>query len=428
MGGMDTTLEFVFDVVYKGLLKQTIDAAQKEVDEGNTEGLLPVVQEAFETRFQHAKDIYANKQATQTQIDAAQMDLMLVLHFLDFKSGDKDYLKYLIDTADAIDRNQFIEAGQAEFEEKLEKAKEVYADEGALKNEIDDAAQALLEAMLALEHKADLTLLNVVIEKALDVLDDLNAGYYIPNEEANEAFKISLATAQSLTEESGQKTVDDAALDLSNKMAALRLKADKTALEELLKEMKGVDPSDYTPESYAPFAAVMKRAELMFNDPMLSVDDEPEIQSTVNEARALYTKLVRNHSGGNSSGSSSGGSHSSNSGNTSGMGTSVVTTNPIITAAQNVQTQIYVVSDTTLPFAVKRGSAYCFKMTVVGSMTAMPSFTVGNGEVLKTQYVAKVGNDYYFRVWAIGAPGSSTGVYTTLPGQNPQLHCVVTVK
>ena len=67
-------------------------------------------------------------------------------------------------------------------------------------------------------------------------------------------------------------------------------------------------------------------------------------------------------------------------------------------------------------------------MTVVGSMTAMPSFTVGNGEVLKTQYVAKVGNDYYFRVWAIGAPGSSTGVYTTLPGQNPQLHCVVTVK
>lgn len=428
MGGMDTTLEFVFDVVYKGLLKQTIDAAQKEVDEGNTEGLLPVVQEAFETRFQHAKDIYANKQATQTQIDAAQMDLMLVLHFLDFKSGDKDYLKYLIDTADAIDRNQFIEAGQADFEEKLEKAKEVYADEDALKNEIDDAAQALLEAMLALEHKADLTLLNVVIEKALDVLDDLNAGYYIPNEEANEAFKISLATAQSLTEESGQKTVDDAALDLSNKMAALRLKADKTALEELLKEMKGVDPSDYTPESYAPFAAVMKRAELMFNDPMLSVDDEPEIQSTVNEARALYTKLVRNHSGGNSSGSSSGGSHSSHSGNTSGMGTSVVTTNPIITAAQNVQTQIYVVSDTTLPFAVKRGSAYCFKMTVVGSMTAMPSFTVGNGEVLKTQYVAKVGNDYYFRVWAIGAPGSSTGVYTTLPGQNPQLHCVVTVK
>ncbi|WP_411656469.1 hypothetical protein [Anaeromassilibacillus sp. SJQ-1] len=220
--------------------------------------------------------------------------------------------------------------------------------------------------MLALEHKADLTLLNVVIEKALDVLDDLNAGYYIPNEEANEAFKISLATAQSLTEESGQKTVDDAALDLSNKMAALRLKADKTALEELLKEMRGIDPSDYTPESYAPFAAVMKRAELMFNDPMLSVDDEPEIQSTVNEARALYTKLVRNHSGGNSSGSSSGGSHSSNSGNTSGMGTSVVTTNPIITAAQNVQTQIYVVSDTTLPFAVKRGSAYCFKMTVVG--------------------------------------------------------------
>lgn len=47
--------------------------------------------------------------------------------------------------------------------------------------------------------------------------------------------------------------------------------------------------------------------------------------------------------------------------------------------------------------------------------------------MLKTQFVAKIGNDYYFRVWATGAPGSSTGVYTTLPGQNPQMHCVVHV-
>ena len=276
--------------------------------------------------------------------------------------------------------------------------------------------------MLALDRKADLSVLNTVIAKAEEILLVLDEDY-IPDEEANEAFKRSLATAKSLTEESGQRAVDEAAVDLSNKMAALRLKADKSLLEELLKEMQGIDPADYTAESYTPFAAVIKRAEIMYNDPMLSVDDEPEIQSTVNEARALFTKLVQKNSG-----SSSGGSHSGSSNKPSGSGTTVAVTSPVITAAQNVQTQIYVVSDTTLPFAIKRGSAYCFKMTVVGSTTAVPSFTVGNGDVLKTQYVAKVGNDYYFRVWAIGTPGSSTGVYTTLPGQNPQLHCVVTVK
>ena len=76
---------------------------------------------------------------------------------------------------------------------------------------------------------------------------------------------------------------------------------------------------------------------------------------------------------------------------------------------------------------LKRGSAYCFKMTVTNGSTAMPSFTVGNGSVLKTQFVAKSGNDYYFRVWAIGTPGQQTGVYTQMPGENPQFHCAVTI-
>ena len=52
---------------------------------------------------------------------------------------------------------------------------------------------------------------------------------------------------------------------------------------------------------------------------------------------------------------------------------------------------------------------------------------MGNGSVLKTQFVAQIGNDYYYRVYAIGTPGQSTGVYTTLPGQNAQQHCSVTI-
>lgn len=84
-------------------------------------------------------------------------------------------------------------------------------------------------------------------------------------------------------------------------------------------------------------------------------------------------------------------------------------------------------SDTTMPFSVKHGSAYCFKMTVLNGSTAAPSFTVGNGSAFKTQFVAKKGDDYYYRIWSVGAPGLSTGVYTTMPGQTPQLHSVVTV-
>ena len=43
------------------------------------------------------------------------------------------------------------------------------------------------------------------------------------------------------------------------------------------------------------------------------------------------------------------------------------------------------------------------------------------------QYVTRIGNDFYYRVWAIGTPGQSAGVYTSLPGQNTVKHCTVKV-
>ena len=127
-----------------------------------------------------------------------------------------------------------------------------------------------------------------------------------------------------------------------------------------------------------------------------------------------------------SKGSGSGSSSASNrrpTASTSGEGTAVAVSN----GASAVAKAASVVSDTTINFTMKRGSAYCFKMTVVNGSTATPSFTVGNGSVLKTQYVAKVGNDYYFRVYAIGTPGQSTGVYTQMPGEAPVLQCAVTI-
>lgn len=47
--------------------------------------------------------------------------------------------------------------------------------------------------------------------------------------------------------------------------------------------------------------------------------------------------------------------------------------------------------------------------------------------VLLNVFFAKVGNDYYYRVWAIGTPGQGTGVYTTLAGRNVQKRCTVTI-
>ena len=114
------------------------------------------------------------------------------------------------------------------------------------------------------------------------------------------------------------------------------------------------------------------------------------------EAAANNLVKAEKPSTGNNSGK---GSTSANVGNAYGAA-------GVVSAAQGVTSQkAYVVSDTTVNFNLKRGSAYCFKMTVVNGNAMTPSFTVGNGEVLKTQFVAKIGNDYYYRVYAIGTPG-----------------------
>ena len=67
-------------------------------------------------------------------------------------------------------------------------------------------------------------------------------------------------------------------------------------------------------------------------------------------------------------------------------------------------------------------------MTVMNGSNAVPSFTVGDGSVLKTQFIVRVGMDFYYRVYAVGARGTSTGVYTTLPGQGAQKHCTITIE
>ncbi len=99
---------------------------------------------------------------------------------------------------------------------------------------------------------------------------------------------------------------------------------------------------------------------------------------------------------------------------------------PIVSAASVP----YVESDTTIGFTRPYNETYAFKFTVHGT-NANPKIVAGNGAVLRTENCYKVveaGNDvYYFKVRAIGQPGTASAIYTTLPGQKPVNHCVITV-
>lgn len=62
-----------------------------------------------------------------------------------------------------------------------------------------------------------------------------------------------------------------------------------------------------------------------------------------------------------------------------------------------------VVSDTTHPFTVAQGATYQFKLT----SASRPTFT-GNNANFTIAYVGNSGNDWFFKVTAVGAAGAST--------------------
>ena len=195
----------------------------------------------------------------------------------------------------------------------------------------------------------------------------------------------------------------------------LSRKADKSELNSILSKAQAVDTSEYTAASVATLKSAMNRALAIIDDKDMTEEDQPKVDRATRALASAYNALVPK--GASSSGK---GSTSANIGNAYGAA-------GVVSASQSVAANAYVVSDTTVNFMLKRGQAYCFKMTVVNGNAMTPGFTAGNGDVLKTQFVAKIGNDYYYRVYAIGTPGQSTGVYTTLPGQNAVKHCAVMI-
>ncbi len=80
-----------------------------------------------------------------------------------------------------------------------------------------------------------------------------------------------------------------------------------------------------------------------------------------------------------------------------------------------------VASDTPQAISRTQGELYQFKFTVYGTH-AKPVIVSGSGKMLQAVKLNaakdKKGDDiYYFQVKAIGKPGTSAGVYTTLAGE-----------
>ncbi|WP_082236469.1 glycoside hydrolase family 2 TIM barrel-domain containing protein [Anaeromassilibacillus senegalensis] len=418
--GLPTAAKYdlAFTVVNKQILRTVLTAA--EALNGGKEYLeaVPSVQKKFDAALKNAQEIEKQLNASQKDIDGAWKDLLHVIQFLSFAKGDKTALEEALTAAEMLDEELYTSASWQAFQKAREAAQAVYDDEDAMDKEIQEACASLNQAMEDLEDKADWSELLSLMEKAEEIEAVLDSAYL---ETGRDAFQKALDEARAMEESASQKEINQMTEKLTLAMAGLRKIPNRDELNDLIAEMEQISLNGYTKASAATFAQALSdlkaaAADETADDETLATAYHNAVDAKDNLEKAeTPVKPDRKPSGGK--GSSTGSSHTYGAAGTA-----------VVNAAQSVSTQgAYVVSDTTVNFTLKRGSAYCFKMTVQGGANLTPSFTVGNGGVLKTQFVAKIGNDCYYRVWAVGTPGQSTGVYTQLPNGEPQKHCAITI-
>ena len=401
-------LQFTFTLVNKMILRQIINTAAALQNGPEYEAAIGTVQTAFDNALENAQAVYADRNASQESVDNAWSKMLKAIHLLSFAEGSTDELESLLAVVDALNESNYTPASWATLQATADEARALVADPEPLKADVDKAYKALKDALMNLVDATNKETLQYYFDTASGIDLDL----YL--ESGKDAFRTALADAKEVLSNANatQDEVDAAASALSESMAHLLLIPNKDALKASVEKAETVDTGKYTAASVSTFQKALDNARSVLNNPQAT---EQQVQSADKQLTSAQNALVVK---GASKGGSSKTTHTAPANTYGAEGTATV--------GANVAKAASVVSDTTVNFTLKRGSAYCFKMTVVNGNGQAPSFTVGNGDALKTQFVAQIGNVYYYRVWAVGAPGASTGVYTTLNGQTVK-HCTVTI-
>ena len=199
----------------------------------------------------------------------------------------KDGLKASIDEATGKEEHAYTPSTWTVLKEALVYANQVYVDENAVQDVVNQAKADLDAALEALVERADCTELEALIARA----DEKKKKDY--TEETWKVFEAALEKAKAGLEnpELVQAEAEELEKALTEAMMALEKKepteAKKDALEQAVKEASKKKKEDYTNESWKAFERVLKQAEAVLKD-------KKSTQTQVDEATALLNAAMEN--------------------------------------------------------------------------------------------------------------------------------------
>ena len=264
--------------------KAELNALITEAEALNAEDYTIGTWATFETALEAAREVAADADAVQAQIDEAKAALETAMDNL-IRRGDKDALSDLIAEAEALNEADYTTGTWNTLETALEAAKTVIANENATQQDIDDAADALRDAIDGLIKRGDKTELNSLIEEA-EALDeaDYTIGTWAALIEALEAAK-DVASDVDAT----QAEVDEAKAALEAAMDNLIKRGDKDALSDLIAEAEALNEADYTTGTWNRLKTALEAARLVVANENAS---QTEIDEAADALRAAIDGLA----------------------------------------------------------------------------------------------------------------------------------------
>lgn len=267
--------------VDKKALEIAISYAEEVVANGGLVGVVPAVVNEFNTSLIEARIVYANSNATVSEVEKTFDRLMKAIHMLEFKQGDKTELQNLVNIIEALDKTLYTNETWTKLEEVLEEAKTVLADENAMVDEVNKTFDKLMDTYSKLEKAVDKT----ELEKMVNKVEEIDKNLYIPStlkylEKALEKAKEVLAK-----ENATQDEVDKAFEYLVKAYAKIRLKPNKDMLNGLIEEIKSIDLSKYTTSSVSKLNKELSKAMNVLNSEEATQKDVDKAFNNLKKAK-----------------------------------------------------------------------------------------------------------------------------------------------
>ena len=204
---------------------------------------------------------------------------------------DTDILEYAVELASSADTTGVVPAAAEKFESAYTAAQDLLervetGDPSVTQQMIEESWKELITSMQYLSFrqgdKSDL-------EKVVAMAESLDLEKYM--EEGRETFVTALSNAQAVLsdENAMQDSVDPAWRELLRAMSDLRLKPDRSALEELIAQARGLNEADYEETSFRAMLGVLAEAQAVCDDGGAAQEEIDEAASRLQEAVGQLT-------------------------------------------------------------------------------------------------------------------------------------------